>query len=320
MTESADVIRLTAGGTSATVSTCGAALRSVTVEGRPLVDHGVGDPVSQYRGSVLVPWPNRTQPVAWRTGDASGVLQPTPGFDGCAIHGLLATVHWRVTSATSSRVRLEATVEPSPGYGHRLQVVAEYAIRGDGVAVEFVVTNRGDEPAPVGLGWHPYLSVHGPLDEVIVHLDHDLVLEPDERSVPCRPVDALEVWGATPGGNLRGLVLDHSFRLRPGPEDRVVTIRDGERVVEMSFGANWPWVHLFTADSLAAADHRASLALEPMSCPANALQTGTDLVWLGSGTSQTWTAAIREVRPGRTTSSAARHRSARTDQRRSSKW
>lgn len=49
----------------------------------------------------------------------------------------------------------------------------------------------------------------------------------------------------------------------------------------MSFGTDGLMV--FTGDTLARPARRRGIAIEPMSCPPNALVTGTDLVWLAPG-------------------------------------
>ncbi|MFT5222542.1 MAG: aldose 1-epimerase [Glaciecola sp.] len=294
MTSESGLVHLALGDVEATVSTWGASLRTMDIAGRCVIQQGVGDPEAQYRGSVLVPWPNRTHPVAWRTGPAHGRLETVPGFMDCAIHGLLARCDWTVRQRTPREVVLETVLAPSAGYDHALLVHTRYALTQVGVAAEFTITNRSSHPSPVGIGWHPYFAVEGDVDDAVVHVQHDLVLQPDERSLPCLPTGHLPEWGTRSGGPLRGLVLDHSFRLQAQTEGHLVVLEERGRSVEVRFGPNWKWAHLFTADTFDGGDRRASVAIEPMSCPANALQTGTDLHWLAPGANEVWTAQVAE--------------------------
>jgi aldose 1-epimerase len=39
----------------------------------------------------------------------------------------------------------------------------------------------------------------------------------------------------------------------------------------------WPYVQLFTGDTLAPAERRRSIAVEPLTCPANAFNSGDGL-------------------------------------------
>ena len=55
----------------------------------------------------------------------------------------------------------------------------------------------------------------------------------------------------------------------------------------------WPWLQIYTGDALPEGQRRRSLAVEPMTCPPNALADGVDLVVLepGADWSGTWTLA-----------------------------
>ena len=63
------------------------------------------------------------------------------------------------------------------------------------------------------------------------------------------------------------------------------------RPVELAVDRSWPWLQVYSGDTLASGQRRRSLAVEPMTCPPNALADGTDLVVLApDGTwSGTWT-------------------------------
>jgi len=52
-----------------------------------------------------------------------------------------------------------------------------------------------------------------------------------------------------------------------------------------------PWIHPFSYD-LPGAASRTGLALEPMTCPPNSFNSGTDLIALAPGDSHTFTMAI----------------------------
>jgi aldose 1-epimerase len=45
----------------------------------------------------------------------------------------------------------------------------------------------------------------------------------------------------------------------------------------------WKWAQIFTGDTLGADRRRQGVAVEPMSCPADALRSGRDLVTLEPG-------------------------------------
>jgi aldose 1-epimerase len=61
--------------------------------------------------------------------------------------------------------------------------------------------------------------------------------------------------------------------------------------LELAVDAAWGWLQVYTADQLPPGERRRSLAVEPMTCPPNALADGADLVVLEPGAewSGTWT-------------------------------
>jgi aldose 1-epimerase len=63
----------------------------------------------------------------------------------------------------------------------------------------------------------------------------------------------------------------------------------------MVWGADCPWVQIHTADQPVPELNRLGLAVEPMTCPPDAYNSGTDLIVLepGASASASWT--IRAV-------------------------
>jgi aldose 1-epimerase len=61
---------------------------------------------------------------------------------------------------------------------------------------------------------------------------------------------------------------------------------DDGRSVQVWADAAFHWWQVFTADTLSGPRHRAAVAIEPMTCPADAFRSGRDLITLEPG--QTW--------------------------------
>jgi aldose 1-epimerase len=65
-----------------------------------------------------------------------------------------------------------------------------------------------------------------------------------------------------------------------------VRLSGGGRAVELWVDGSWPYLMVFTGDTLEPDRRRRALAVEPMTCPPGALATGQDLVRLEPG--QEW--------------------------------
>ncbi len=281
---------LTAGGTRAVVDEVGAVLRAFDVDGVAHVE--TTDPAApppMGAGSVLVPWPNRTAGARWRWRDREHRLEVTEPARGHAIHGLLRRVVWTVTDRAGDRVTLRAEVAAGAGWPEPLTVTTTYAVTPGALAVTHTVTATGGE-VPVGLGTHPYLRAGAAaLDDCVLTVAAATVLDVDDRRIPTgppRPVTAAEDLRS--GRRVADLDLDTGFGADPARREVLGELRapDGTTTrlwADPAFG----WVQVFTPRAFPGDDGRRAVAVEPMTCPADALNSGVDLHLLAPG--ETWT-------------------------------
>ena len=285
-------VRLVHGAYAAEVTTIGAGLRALTYDGRDLVrTYGSGSVRPKSSGALLVPWPNRVVDGTYDFGGTSYRLDLSEPARGHAIHGLVAWQRFEVVERGDSAVVLRHVVVPRTGYPFPLDVVACYTLGDDGLDVEVTSTNLGDAPLPYGVGSHPYLlGGDGCVDDWTVTLPADEVLEvtPD-RLVPVRLRPVVELGLDFRAERVVGdTFVDHAFTgLRPDGDGLVratVTGADGRGAQCEWDPTVLPWAQLHTADVKGSPDlDRTGMAVEPMSCPPDAYNAGTDLVVLEPG-------------------------------------
>lgn len=273
---------------AATVVQVGGGIRDYRWGGRPVLDgYGVDEICPAGHGQPLVPWPNRIGGGRYRFAGRELQLALTEPQRGNAIHGLLRWVAWQLAEREAGRAVLASRVHPQPGYPFDLGVEIEYALRDQGLQVTLRAVNLGADPLPFGAGQHPYLSPGAPsIDAARLRLPAAGVLELNERGVPVggMPVGAdLDFRSAR---ELSEVQLDHCFmNLERDAEGRCsveLAGKDG-RTVELWMDERWRWVQVFTGDPLEPPLARRGLAVEPMTCPPNAFQTGEDLLVLAPG-------------------------------------
>jgi aldose 1-epimerase len=291
-------IPLRHGGYAADIASVGASLRTLTFDGRDLVVPFAEDELRPlYRGAVLVPWPNRVVDGRYTFDGAAQQLPITEPDRGHALHGLAMWSDYRVVSRSTGAVVLETEVVAQAGYPHPLRVQVEYRLTDDGLETRVTTTATGVDRAPYGVSGHPYL-VAGPgrVDDWTLELAADRVLEVDpERLIPqgLGPVEGGPFDFATPR-RIGELFIDHAFTGLRASRVRVLAA-DGHGV-ELRWDGVAPWVQVHTGDRPEPAYNRAGLAVEPMTCPPDAFNSGTDLVVLEPGESHElgWTiAAVR---------------------------
>ncbi|NHC15251.1 aldose 1-epimerase family protein [Motilibacter deserti] len=303
MIPSGEQVRLSAAGYTAVVTQVGAGLRSLRADDRPLVREYAEDvltPVSS--GVVLAPWPNRIRDGAYSFA-GSGHLVPINEHDrGNALHGLVAWSAWDVVERSDDRAVLRTRVWPSPAYPTILDLEATYALGPDGLEWSLRAVNAGDVAAPYGASIHPYVvpGAPGRVDEWTLRLPAASYLEVDPDRL--LPREVLPVVGTEfdfrSGRTIESTFVDHAFTDVQFAEDGYARVqvlgRDGSGV-EVVWDATSPWVQVHTADRPEPELDRTGLAVEPMTCPPDAFNSGTDVVTLQPGDEHSVTWRIRRV-------------------------
>jgi aldose 1-epimerase len=295
---SGEQIELAHGAHRAVVVEVGAGLREYTVDGAPVIDgYSATEMCSGGRGQTLIPWPNRIAGGAYEFDGVAEQLPLTEPSAGNAIHGLTRWETWTVIDRTGASATLRNVLHPQPGYPHTLDCRLEYALSDAGLRVHTAVTNAGDGPAPYGTGAHPYLTAGTEtVDEVTLTVPGDRYLPTDENGIPTGIVDVEGSPFDYRGGRLIGPAkVDHCFTHLARDADGVatVTLAAGERRVRLWLDASYHYLQVFTGDTLVPKRRRRGLAVEPMTCPPDAFNSGTDLVVLRPEQSHTGSWGIR---------------------------
>ncbi|HEY7596462.1 MAG TPA: aldose 1-epimerase family protein [Actinophytocola sp.] len=290
-------LEIASGAARAVVTEVGASLRAFEVAGVPYVEtYGAAEQPPMGAGAVLVPWPNRVGGATWSHAGMRQQLEVTEPARGNAIHGLVRREAWTVTEHGDGTVLLSVEVGELQGWPLPFRTTIRYTLDGEdgagGLTVTHTVHNTGNEEMPFGVGTHPYPRPGGEdVDDCVLTLAARTVLPVDaETMIPNGKPQPLEGTDLDfrGGRELRGVELDTAFGdCEPG-EDGLVrhsVTRDGEGV-ELWAEACFGWVQVFTPPEFPGKGARA-VAIEPMTCPPDALNSGTDLITVAPG--DTWT-------------------------------
>ena len=268
----------------------GGGLRSYAVAGRDLLDGYARDEMSASgRGQVLMPWPNRVQGGSYEFGGRTHQLALDEPAAGNAIHGLVRWAAWTVAKREASRAVLEHTLLPQPGFPFTLEVSIEYALSPAGLEVRTTATNVGRESCPFGSGAHPYVTVGTPsVDSALLHVPAGSVLQADDRGIPTgsMAVDGTE-YDFRKSRPIGPTKVDTGFTGLERDKDGLARVElrhpDDGSGVALWVDENYRYLMLYTGDDRPDVQRR-SLAVEPMTCPPNAFNSGDDLLVLEPGT------------------------------------
>lgn len=289
------------GGATAVVGQVAAVLREFSVDGVHYTETWPDDETPPMGcGIVLAPWPNRVEDGSWTAPDGSAMqLDITEPGRYTAIHGLLRNAPYAAIERTADSVTLAAPIYPQNGYLFNLDTTVQYRLTTDdgriGLRVTHTVTNRGADPAPFGIGAHPYLRVGDvPIDRLTLTIAADTHAPVDERWIPHGTVPVGELCPDLRQGQLLGEVNCDvaltDLAVTNGRHEHRLTASNGSALVlwtDTAFG----WVQVYTPPDLPGhgPTTRLAVAVEPMTCGANALRTGIDVITLPPG--ETWSAS-----------------------------
>ena len=276
----------------------GATLRTYNVGTTAIIDgFGAHEWSHGGRGQVLAPWPNRLADGRYEFNGIRGQAALDEPERRNAIHGLVRWLPWTLQTRHQNQLSLRLQLHPSPGYPFSLLLEMEYHVGREGLSVTTTAHSTDEGPVPFGLGFHPYMTA-GPeaIDEAILQLPAHHTLDLDDRGLPTGDLSAVagtehDFTSARFIGPTR---LDTAFTsLDRDANGRAWASLDspgGVSGAALWADAGFGYLMVYTGDTLGEQSRRRrAVAIEPMTCPPNALRTGKDLISLQPG--QRWSAS-----------------------------
>ena len=283
----------------AVITEVGATLRSFTVEDRRVIDGFESTEWSHGgRGQVLAPWPNRLGDGRYSFEGIEAEAPLNEPSRNNAIHGLVRWMPWRMVGRAQNRVSMACELRPSPAYPFSLRLTIEYRLGRDGLTVVTDADNIGLIDLPFGLGFHPYLLAGtSSVDQVRLTVPAAQRLITDDRGLPTAngPVAGTE-FDFTNGRLIGVTKLDTGFTdLRRDADGRArveLDHPDGAGGVTLWADERFGYLMVYSGDTLDPDERRTAVAVEPMTCPPDALRSGVDVAVLRPGARWTGTWGI----------------------------
>jgi aldose 1-epimerase len=282
---------------SVTAVEVGGGLRSFRAGDTEILDgYAVNEMCHDARGDVLMPWPNRTAGGSYSFESQTQQLPINETTQNNAIHGLVRWANWSVSAQSGTSVTLAHSLYPQPGYPFALSLEMQYALSDTGLSVLMRARNAGSSPCPFGAGQHPYITLGpGLINAMSLIIPADSMYRYDQQLVP---VEKISVQGTDLDFRAARMVdstvinMDYTD-LRRDHDGRARVVAHSEHLgqtVAVWMDGAFHHVTVYTGETVQPPERRRhGLAVEPMTCPPNALNTGDDLLVLAPG--EEWTGA-----------------------------
>lgn len=238
----------------------GGCLAALTREGVPVLRtmaEGADHPL-QSGCFALVPYCNRIAEGRFEWGERSVEIAPNLPPQLHPLHGLGWLLPWRVVRSDAASALLEHAHDGTGEWPWAYVAHQHVALDTTGATIRLIVQNRSNEPAPMGLGLHPYFR-RSP--DTVVNFTAEAMLGIDEEFLPDgarHPAEMFAPWNA--GAELPGELVDHCFAGWSGS----ATITDAQGTIAVrGFGA--PHCHVYAPPG------GAELCVEPVNHTPDAL-------------------------------------------------
>ncbi|KRE65969.1 aldose epimerase [Arthrobacter sp. Soil761] len=276
------------GDAVAVVTELAAGLRSFSRGGVLLTETYGDDQIAPGgAGITLAPWANRVEDGVWFLDGRKQQLDITEVSRNNASHGLLRNTGYAAVAESQDAVALEATVFPQHGYPFLVRHRVEYRLSEDlGLQVRQTLTNDSGAAAPFVLGAHPYLRLGDtPVEELQLTVAAGTQLVTDERLIPRSSAPVAGDVDFRSGRHIADLAVDVALTdlsFEGGRARHTLAASDGGEVSLWQDEA-CRYVHIFV--STVYPGRSRAVAVEPMTGPANAFNSGDGLRWLAPGES-----------------------------------
>ena len=229
-------------------------------------------------GDVLFPFPGRVKNCRYSFQGKDYILSGLRIKDGHANHGFAKQSEWKILEIKENEAKLcfkmKAEDYINKGFPFSLNLTLTYQLNDDGFICRAEVENFGQTDAPFGLGFHPYFKINdSSADDMTISLPAKKMvefkdLEPTGELLPINnaPFDSTGLQ------KINNAEIDNCFadlKFKNGRSETVLSNKGEE--IKIWQDESFPYLQIYSADTLVKPHLRQALAIEPQTCTGFAL-------------------------------------------------
>ncbi len=261
----------------------GACLLDLQIGGKAIIEGfetpGQVEANRWMKSALLAPFPNRLKRGTYEWDNKKYRFFLNDSITQNALHGFLMDQKMEVTATDltkdhaviSCAYEYDAHVE---GYPFPFLFEVTYTMKEpNSFEVKMRFQNKGSQPIPIGLGWHPYFQLDNNIDKQLLQMPASQMVGVDEFMIPTgKRYDYDEFETLKP---LKSTILDNCFALSDTTKSAEVFLQNSTHCMRywQETGKNkYNYLQVFTHPD------RISIAIEPMTCNIDAFNNGDGLV------------------------------------------
>jgi aldose 1-epimerase len=231
------------------------------------------------KGIFLIPFPNRIRDGKYSFEGKEYQLPINKPKENNAIHGFIWNRKFDLVETllneNSATIKLQHQYNGGyEGFPFPFLSELEFQLSDNELKITVSITNTGNNNMPLGIGWHPYFTFQKKADELMLTIPACNVLETDEKMIPTGSKKIFDEY-ARPK-KIENTSFDTCFEFADRKDIYETKISDSEKTVTVWQDNSFHYLQVYIAPD------RNSIALEPMTCPANAFNSKENLLTLKS--------------------------------------
>lgn len=224
-----------------------------------------------FESSFLFPFPNRLANGKYSFEGRNYEFPLNDFGKPNALHGLISDKPFKVLDQLENSLTLSYCY---PGdlayYPFPFDLNITYTLKPGALTIDVSVENTGSSSMPCGFGWHPYFNLEEGADRVQIKLQNVVKVCVDENLIPTGRTTPYKTLEERYG--VDHLKLDDCFAF--SETDSIKSTKlffPDDSSLEVWQDEHHPFVQIFTAED------QKTIAIEPMTCGINALNTGVGI-------------------------------------------
>lgn len=231
------------------------------------------------RSIFLAPFPNRIQHGKYFFEENDYQLPINKPKENNAIHGFIWNKKFEVESTKVEKdhasIALKYSYDGSEaGYPFPFELILQYTLYETHFSVQFSAVNNGNSNMPFGFGWHPYFSVGEHVNNWQLQLPDCNILETNEHLIPNGNRKNYTLFQQPE--NIGNAEFDTAFELTGFKDFFETRLFSSEYHAALSIKQSGVFKYL----QVYIPPKRNCIAIEPMTCPANAFNSKEGLIVL----------------------------------------
>lgn len=270
---------------------CGAALNCLVlkkgdklfdlIDGSETYEQLLTNGLSSFKGSFLFPFTNRLAngKYTFENKTYSFDINDSGNLNN-ALHGYLVDVKFNIKrfEVFEEKAELELIYEESgqnSSYPFACEVIIKYTFHAhNGLSIQTTVKNLDTHNIPIGFGWHPYFKTSGKVDDIMLQLPEIEEIEINSNMIPTGKLIPTSIFKHTDSVN--NTQLDTGFKLKNTASKATISIIDSANSVRVNIWQESKDTK-FNFLQVYIPPNRKTIAIEPMTCAADAFNNGMGL-------------------------------------------